>query len=192
MAEEKKVEKITKSKVVRRKKKVETPLEKSFKTAWVYIRSNVLVPALKDMVYDAITGGAKAVIFRDEDIIHHSPRTNNNVIVSNGGGTAYNKIRRGNQHAINRPAPERNVSSTSYFVDDIVIADRSEADAIIMGLRAYIEQYEMATVGDLYSMVGATGSPQDEKWGWTDLRGATTRRTNMGHLLVFPDPEALL
>lgn len=191
MAEEKKVEKITKSKVVRRKKKVETPLEKSFKTAWTYIHSKVLVPALKDMVYDAITGGAKAVIFRDEDI-HHNPRTNNNVIVSNGGGTAYNKVHRNNQRSIGRPEPQRNVSNTSYFVDDIVIADRNEAEEIIMSLRAYIERYEMVTVGDLYSMVGATGTPQDEKWGWTDLRGATTRRTNMGHLLVFPDPEALL
>lgn len=194
MAEKaKKAQKITKGKVVVRKKK-NSPIEKSFKIAWDYIQSDVLIPALKDMLYEAVVGGASSVIFRDTNPVRSSaPRSRNGVIVSNGNHNVnYNKAYRGNPAVGARPEPQRNVSRTSYYVNEVIVSSRSEADEIIMSLSARIEQYEMATVGDLYSMVGFTGTPTDEKWGWYDLRGATTRRTNNGHILILPDPEALL
>lgn len=187
--EQKKVKKITKGKVIRRKKKPTTGLEQSMKTAWDYIKDEVLIPALRDTAFDAVTTGAQSIFYQGVDNVstRHAGRTRG---VIGNHKTNYNEVsaRRG----INRPEPERRVSVSRTQVDDIVVSSRSEADQIIDTLKAEIEQYDVATISSLYSMVGITPTFTDEKWGWYDLRGAAPKRVRDGFLLILPEPEALL
>jgi hypothetical protein len=71
------------------------------------------------------------------------------------------------------------------------LATRVEAEEVIDRLFDVVSRYETATVADLYEMVGVTGNYTDDKWGWTDLRGASVQRVRNGYLLDLPRPEPL-
>lgn len=187
--EDKKAKKITKGKVIRRKKKKTSGLEHSMHVAWSYIKDEVLIPALRDTAFDAVTTGAQSILYQGTEgavgrVAPRNPRTVGN------HQTNYNRMSSRNRGV--RPEPERRVAPSRVQVDDILVSSRQEADEVLDTLRAEIEQYDVATVSSLYSMVGITPTFTDEKWGWYDLRGAASRRIRDGHLLILPDPEALL
>ena len=68
---------------------------------------------------------------------------------------------------------------------------RVEAEEVLDRLFDWIERYEQVAVAELYEMVGISGNFTDQKWGWTDLRGATVSRVGRGYLLNLPRPEPL-
>ena len=49
----------------------------------------------------------------------------------------------------------------------------------------------MATVRDLYEMVGIRAAHTDEKYGWVDIRDARVDRVRDGYVLDLPRPEFL-
>ena len=49
----------------------------------------------------------------------------------------------------------------------------------------------MATIGDLYDLVGMTGDFTDNKWGWDNLSRASTTRVRDGYILVLPRPVVI-
>ena len=79
----------------------------------------------------------------------------------------------------------------SHDFADIILATRVEAEEVIDKLFSLVSQYEQATVGDLYEMLGVERSFTDEKWGWDDLRGAGVSRISSGYLLDLPRPIPL-
>ena len=49
-----------------------------------------------------------------------------------------------------------------------------------------IESYGAVSVADLYDLVGILGSPNDNKWGWANIRTAEPIRVRDGYLLKLP------
>ena len=84
----------------------------------------------------------------------------------------------------------RRAKATHNF-DEIILATRHEAEEVIDRLFDLISRYETATVADLYELVGEDRSYTDDKWGWTDIRGAGVQRVRNGYLLNLPRPEPL-
>ena len=70
----------------------------------------------------------------------------------------------------------------------VVLTDRREASNIIDKLQDIIDQYEVATVADLYSLVGLPSKYVDNDWGWADIGAPRTVRVDGGFQLVLPDP----
>ena len=88
-------------------------------------------------------------------------------------------------------APQRDLSSrarSQHDFDEIILGSRGEAEEVLDQLGVLVDDYGHAKVSDLYSMVGITGSYIDDRWGWTDLRSATTSRVRQGYLLDLPAP----
>lgn len=187
MEEKKQVKKVAKGKVVRRKKKAPSNIEKSMKTAWRYICTDVLAPALRDMLFESVTSGAQHIIYQSDEGVYGRPVARGRSVGNHR--TNYNKV---SPRSAARPEPERRVSRTSVQVDDIIVSSREDGEEILATLRAEAEQYEVARVSSLYSMAGITPTFTDEKWGWYDLRGAALRRVRDGFLLILPEPEAIL
>lgn len=75
--------------------------------------------------------------------------------------------------------------------DEVVLTSRTEAEEVIDRLFEVVSRYGTATVADLYELVGITGTHTDNKWGWTDLRGAGVSRVRGGYLLDLPEPQPL-
>jgi hypothetical protein len=194
--EPKKVERVIASDVVRRKK----PLSKRFletfvsgdaRGVWNSVAFDILIPAAKDMVVDA---GQEAI---QRSIYGDSSRSRGRASKRGGGDSllghfAYNRIS-SMREPRSRDEP-RNVTHrgrATHNFDEIILASRVECEHVIDRLFDLVNRYENATVADLYDLVGVTGNYTDEKWGWTDIRGAGVTRVRNGYLLDLPKPEPL-
>lgn len=155
-----------------------------------YVWFDVLVPAAKDMLVDA---GSEALhrSFYGEGGRAGRRSSRYGGTGSTGTFVNYNRpstpfYKRDEPRALSRRA------RANHNFDDILIEKRVIADEVIDRLFDIISQYEQVTVADLYKIVDIEPTPQDYKWGWTDLRGAGVTRIPDGrYLLDLPRPEPL-
>ena len=138
-----------------------------------YILMDVLIPSLKKAVSDIITNGIEMLLYGETS----GKRRDRADKVSYG--SYYNKDR-------DRDVRDRYRSRSTYEYDDIVLATRGEAERVIDRLEDSLYEYGTVSVGDLYDLVGVTGSFTDYKYGWTDLRSARAERVRDGYLLRLP------
>lgn len=185
--QEKKVEKIVVNKVTRRKKPLGRKFSETFvggdaESVWAYVFNDVLVPAAKDMVADAVSQGIEKMLFGE------SRGRSRGATVASAAYTSYNRI----STQAKTSASRRDISPSargSHNFDEIILATRAEAQEVLDSLFTLTSDYDVATVADLYEMVGQTGTFTDEKWGWFDMRGSSVTRIKGGYLLNLPRPE---
>lgn len=191
---EKKVEQITTNSVVRRKKPWTKRLSESFvggdaQSVGAYIVAEVLLPAAKDMIADAVSQGIEKMLFGEA----RAPRGRAPGNRGLGGSTShvsYNRYSGNSQTVRNQgPKPISPRARATHDFDEIILATRAEAEEVIDNLYSLVGDYDVATVSDLYGMVGQTGNYTDEKWGWSDLRGTSISRVKGGYLLDLPRPQ---
>lgn len=190
----KNIERVTTGEVTRKKKSLRKQFSETFvagdmRTAVRYMMFDVLLPAAKDMVVDAGSAGIEKLIFGDS-------RRRRGSTPPQAGATGYVSYNR-----YSSPGPQPMGSGLSRAIsprararhdfDEIVLDSRSEAEQVIDQMFDIVSRYEVATVADLYQMVGLGSSHTDHKWGWTDLRGSGVSRIRDGYLLDLPDPEPL-
>ena len=70
--------------------------------------------------------------------------------------------------------------------DDIILESRVDAEDVISRMKEIIETYGFVRVTDLYDLVGITGDYTDNKYGWTNIRGAEPVRVRDGYMLKLP------
>lgn len=186
--EKKEVQRVTKSKVIQRKK----PLYRKFLEAFrpednvgfvEHTLLDVLVPSIKDAVAYTTTSFIEDALGTSS---HRSRRRG-----SGGGGyTSYNRMgsARPRDRRDRDDDSRRGRRETTSPADhrEIVIDTKFEADEVLDNMIELISKYEVATVRDLLSLVGEPHSYTDEDWGWMDLRGARIHRVREGYLLDFP------
>lgn len=195
--EDKKVEKVVNGKVRKqkrslRKKMAETFLEDDTKSVGSYVFHDILIPAAKDLISDIVGGGVEMLLFGERRSGSRSRgssiRPNNNRSFTSYGSYY------GPSNKDNRPAG-RDMSRTArarHDFDEIILDTRGEAEEVLSHLVDLTVDYGQASVSDLYDLVGVTSAFTDEKYGWTDLRGASiSRARGGGYLLNLPRTQAL-
>lgn len=187
--EKPKIEKVIEGEVVRRKKPLGKRIAETFgatdmKSVGGFVLIDVLVPAAKDMVADAISQGIERMLFGEVRSTSRRPHKQ----YSNNGYVSYNRYNSQSQQK--QSIPSRRARASHDF-DEIILETRVEAEEVIDRLFDLISKYESATVADLYELVGVQGSYTDDKWGWVDIRGAGITRIRNGYLLDLPRPEPL-
>ena len=70
--------------------------------------------------------------------------------------------------------------------DDIVLANRGEAEEVLSRMDELISVYGLVSVADLYDLVGVESNYTDNKYGWTDLRNGKLLRAQGGWLIKLP------
>lgn len=189
---QKKVERVVTGEVVRRK----TPLGKRLanrllpgnpENIWEYMVGDVIIPAMRDTVFEAFMGGFERMMFPDSD----PPRRR----LRPGPGPGYGYTAYHNQYTTVNKREERRAMSprgrANHSFDEIILPHRAEAEEILYRLFDYIQQFDEASVADLYEMCGISSNFTDQKWGWTELPGAYVSRTTRGYLLNLPRPIPL-
>lgn len=139
-----------------------------------YIFMDVLVPAVKKAISDIVTNGIDMVLYGE------TGRTKRNGTASKVSYGGY--YTRENERKNNTPPKNRN----GYYYDDIVLDNRGEAEDVLSRMDELIAVYGLASVADLYDLVGISGSYTDNKYGWTDIRSATVVRVKDGYLIKLP------
>jgi hypothetical protein len=188
---DKDIKRVTSGEVIRKKKSLrkqfsETFIEGSAQGAVRYAVFDVVLPMARDMVWEFVSEGFRNFIYGDS-------RRGRGATRPQAGATGYvdySRFAPGHRMSSAQRTMSRLARSQHDF-DDIVLDSRVEAEEVIDKLFEVVSRYGAATVSDLYELVGLASAHTDQKWGWTDVRGAGVSRIRGGYLLDLPDPEPL-
>lgn len=164
-------------------------------TVWSYVALDILVPAIQDTFVDAVIGGVERAIYGGSRTTSAARRGRG---ASSSGATgridygAFSK--QGNTYVQNQGRQLSQTSRATLNFDELVLPTRTEAESVIEHLGMLIDQYQVATVRDLYDLCKVTNADYTaNKWGWTDIRDAGIDRLSrgQGYVLNLPRPEEL-
>lgn len=193
--QDRKVEPVVVGKVIRRKKSLgkrfmETFFSGDSNGVLNYLVRDVLVPAFQATVTDVISQGIEKAVYGEVRTQHRSSRPGG---IGSRNITSYDRYSAAPRPTVSAPVGPRRAPSRSsqYDVGDIVLETRMEAQDVLETMSNILDQYDIVTVGDLYSLTKEPTQPQDYKFGWTDLSHADMRRVREGYMLILPQPEDL-
>lgn len=174
---EKKVEKIVTGSVRSKKKNELNKLADVFIAEDIsnvksYILQDIIIPAIKTAISDVVTNGIEMILYGETGKTKKSTSSR----------VSYRDYYSSND----RKSSNSSASRRSYSYDDIILDNRAEAEEVLVRMDELIEAYGVASVGDLYDLVGLTGDYTDNKYGWTNLRSAQAVRVRDGYLLKLP------
>lgn len=178
--DEKRVEKpVVTGKVVTKKpsklrKFTEEFISEDAKNVKSYVFGEVLIPAIKKAISDIVTDGIDMILY-GESRKGNKRSTSDRVSYRN----YYDRDSRSMRN-------ERTTTNSGYSYDDIVLADRGEAQDVIDRMDELMDAYGLVRVADLYDLVGVTGSYTDNKYGWTNIRNAEIVRVRDGYMIKMP------
>ena len=147
-----------------------------------YIMQDVLVPAIKNAIEDTVSNGISMMLNGGE------PRRNKK---SSGASSRVSYRSYYEREDRERERDRTQTRTTGYSYDDITLETRGEAEDVIARLDELIDVYGMATVADLYDLVGVSGQHTDCKYGWTNISSASHVRVRGGYLLKMPRARPL-
>ena len=174
-----KIEKIVKGTVKTKKKNgfFGMFLAGSFNDLKEYVLEDVLIPAVKNAVEDVVTNGISMMLNGETSSRRKKSSPSSRV--------SYRSYYDRDDRDRDRDR-DRGRRTSGYAYDDIILETRAEALEIISRMEELIDVYGMASVADLYDLVGISGVHTDNKYGWTDIRSADTQRIREGYLLKMP------
>ena len=170
------------------KKKIEkvvtTPVKTKKKSGWgkffgnlvsdnaqdikTYVVSDVIIPSIKKAISDTVD----TILFGG----------------SRKGSSSASKISYRSFYDEPRMRSTREPATPVYSYDDIIIPSRGEAEEVLNRLNELLDMYQIASVADLYDLVGVTGNYTDNKYGWTNLQSAEVVRVRDGYMIKLPRP----
>ncbi len=159
------------------------------KSTGSYVFFEVVIPAIKAMMFDTITQGADRILFGGRDVIRsgmaNAPRTrtNYNKISTDNANRYPGRNFEGGGREINRQA--RNNHNTA----DILLDTRGEAETVLDTMQDLISRFQWVSLSEFYSLVDVTAEFTDEKWGWTNISTAQIRPSRGKYVILLPSPE---
>lgn len=187
---------VTSAEAVRRKRGVgrqfrETFFSGSASDAFEYMVTDVIVPAIRDTLYEAMQGGLERIIFGDRQggRARRAPSTWGS---TNLGHFDYQGI----SQPAKKTQAQRAVSRSSrarHDFHELVIPTRQDAEDVIDRMFDILSSYGQVSVADLYALTDVQAEHTDLKWGWTNLGEpkALPDRRRGGFILSLPKPEEL-
>lgn len=194
-----KIERVTSAEAVRRKRGLGRQFKETFiggdaRTAAEHVVFVVLIPSMKDMMFEAFESGLRSFIFGEGTRGARRSGGSSSQGYGGLGQVAYNRM---NPSANSKPvtAQQKMLSRRArarHDFDDLVIPSRRDAEEVIDRMFEELSRYGSVSVADLYELTGIQSAHTDMKWGWTSLQGAKAVPLRQGgFLLDLPDPQPL-
>jgi hypothetical protein len=189
-----KIEQVTSANAERKKPGLGRKLKTTFvhgsmRDTGDYMVTDVIVPAVRDMLFDAFESGLQRLIYGDST---RTRRTAAPSAYSNVGRVNYSSQYK-SPNISQQPMGARMLSNRSRTMHDfgeIIIDSRRDADEVIEQMYEILSRFGVVHVADLYALTGIQSSHVDHKWGWTGLQGTKAIRKGDGRfLLALPEPE---
>lgn len=143
-----------------------------------YILFDVLAPAAKNAIADAVKGGIDMALFGEK----RGERTYRDRGTSRVGYTNYRAV---SSDPVTRRSQDRGTRLRTWN-DDIILQSRGEAEMVLDNMCAILEKYDCVSVANLYGLVGIETEYTDNNYGWRNLSKATVERVQAGYRLVLP------
>lgn len=151
----------------------------------LYLMREVIIPGSKDLITDLINRGTERALYGTE-VTPRSRYSRGASRTTKGTYTSYDRM------AKTSPPWEENRRGISpsnralHNFEEVVIADRQEAEMVLSRLDDLIMRFDIATVSDFYQLVGITGNYTDDKYGWNSLSSSQIVRVRDGYLIKLP------
>lgn len=157
-------------------------------TSRQYLVSEVILPALRNLVVEAVAKGVDRLVYGESAHRHRRQPTYGPRVQYN------NPIDRGRTQSRaflpdQRPI-ERWTSGKKSF-EDVIVANKEDADTVVERLTDIVDMYDVVSVADLYELLGLPSSHVDNKWGWTHLSSIEVRQVREGYRISFPPLEEI-
>lgn len=174
------------SAVVKRKGPIKRFLSKIFADDFDDIKTSIisdtLLPAVRDMIFDAIMGWLSMSLYGD------TYRGSKSRFGRGGSHIDYGKISTG---GYKKPSDRSIRSERSSDMSDLVFEYREDAMAVLDGIMDQMETYDSVSVADVYVLAGGTPNFTDNKYGWdnpSDLAKMKVVRVGREWSLKLPRP----
>lgn len=192
VSKDKNIERVTVSDVIIKKKSIgrkfrDLFIEADLRTVIRYVGSDVLLPALRNMIVDGSQRGVERLVYGETAMrrrnMGNGPRmTYNNPVNRSGYGGS----------PLNYAPPQRPGAGTSSLARrEIILSSREEGDLVLEQMIDIISQYEIVSVADLNALIGQSSNYTDQKWGWSNLNGTQILQIREGYLLDLPAAEPI-
>jgi hypothetical protein len=194
-----KVEPVTSAKTGGRKKAglgrrfKETFFDGTSRGAAEHAVTDVIVPSIRDMLFEAFQGALDHLFYGDRSGGGGRRRTTSSSIVSQGfGRVPYESISTPTRATQQSARTLSRQSRARHSLEELIIPTRDEANQVIDRMYDILSQQGDVTVADLYALTGVRPDHTDNKWGWYNLKGSKAVRLRQGgYLLDLPEPEPL-
>lgn len=194
----KNLEKVITGQVIQKPKSLGYKFKETFfggdaKSAARYVAGDVLLPALRNLLFDSVVGGVEKVIYGDSRFGRRAGRPPTNY----SARYQYDRspIRTTGRPVEDRPSlPDQRPRvwrAPKREFNDIILSSREEADVVVEKLMDILEKYDVVSLSDLYEILGLPIDPIDNKWGWTYLGSLRVRQHRDGHIIEFPSLQEI-
>ena len=149
------------------------------------VLSEVILPGLRDMFFDAVTGSASRAVYGDGA---PTART-----YSNKPGTRdYGRYSKTRTIGFQNDAPEEKPIQAKSTSNELLFRTREEAATVKAELLGTLQEYGVVSVHDLHRMAGIERTWAQDSFGW-DVEtlapeDVTITHTREGWLLHLPRP----
>jgi len=141
-----------------------------------YILMEVIVPAVKKAISDIVTTGIDMILYGE------AGRSRKNGTASK---VSYRNYYERDSDRIRAGSAANRRGGLEY--DDILFDTRGDAEAVLDAMNDIISQYGTVSVSDFYDLARV---PNDNftmnRYGWTNIAGATAVRVRDGYILKLP------
>lgn len=200
--EVRKLDKVDVGRVTRKKPSLSQRFKETFagdngSGVFEYLAFEIIIPAFKDLISDAVQGGIERLMFGES-----RPPSRRGGMSRGQAPGSYTNYSRYSTPAPSRPQNDLRRPDSRYQgqtmsrtfqhkFEDLVLDSRAQAEEVLDSLLRALNRYETVSVSDLYDIVGINGEHTDEKWGWRNLDDASIVRIREGFQVCLPSPEPL-
>lgn len=141
-----------------------------------YILMEVIIPAVKKAISDIVTTGIDMILYGE------SGRSRKN------GAASKVSYRNYYERDGDRTRAGSGISRRSTFdYDEVIFDTRGDAEAVLDAMNDIISQYGTVSVSDFYDLASvASDNYTMNRYGWTNIGGATAVRVRDGYILKLP------
>lgn len=151
------------------------------KTVGTYVLKEVIIPGIKNMIFQAITNTLSMAMFKEG---------------YSGQGKSSNGVKITDYNAVSKTTlAQSSVRKYSTFeFENIEFDNRMDADAVLESLRRDLTRYPAVSIADMYDYAKVQCNAPSltcpftyNKYGWSNLAEATTIRTESSKWMIqFP------
>lgn len=169
------------------------PTKKSFASTFLqddihsvgtYVLSDVIVPAIKDLLFTTIANSLSMIMFGDIRYNGNAPSwTGNSVKKSSYAKTSYSRY----YDQRETPRVER---AGGYEYDDLIYSSRALADCVLAKMDEIIAEYGVVSVFEMYDLSNEDAPYTYQNYGWSNIRSARVVPARGGGFIIDM-PKAL-
>lgn len=159
-------------------KAVNSFVAEDLKNVKSYVTSEVLIPKIKDIVFEAVKGGIGMILFGES--------------FKRGQSSGAPKISYGSYYSsgssVRQERPTTYAKPMDGFdFDEVVFATKGDAESVLAVMDETIERYGIVSVSDFYELAGVTSNNfAINRYGWSNIRSAEILRVRDGYIIKFP------